>query len=62
MKATHSVDIGLNIVATSLVGIALLWHFYDFRYKYCLVEEATNIILEGVRLEKKQMKRSLVTV
>lgn len=51
LQATAS--LGLNAIATTCVAILLLWHFWDFKDKRAIDRELTDIVLEGVALERR---------
>lgn len=54
MKAfQETASINLNIIATLSIGVLLSWHFSSFRQRRAHDREITNIVIEGLALEKQ---------
>ena len=54
MKTIQSkATIQLNALATTFVGILLSWHFWNFKSRRILYEKNTEIILNGIKIEKQ---------
>lgn len=48
-----SASLHLNWLATICVTLLTIWHFWDFSYRRNLDKQTTEIVLDGVELEKK---------
>jgi len=46
-------SINLNIISCSCVGILLVCHFWDFKFKRSLDEKKAELVIEGVKIEKQ---------
>lgn len=46
-------SLNLNIIAASCVTLLTIWHFWDFKYRRALDRRKTEMVLEGIKIEKE---------
>ncbi len=48
-----SASLNLNLIGTASVALLIAWHFWDFKYRRALDRQKTEIVFDGIEIERK---------